>query len=312
MFLSAFAAFNHAVADDVFDKNYTNIVFIPKAGDQDFWKFMRNGADKAVSENKNVRMTWRGPAYNDDTDSQIRIAEAYSVPSVNAIIIAPTDAERLSPVIKKAHEKGTPVIIVDSGISCSCYLNYIATDNREAGRLAARHLSRLLDGKGNVVLFRTVKGSASTDERGEGFIEQLKKSSPDIKIIADIHGGGSRGKSLRSARDILKENPKIDGIFAVNESASDGMARALIEHPLKNKPVFIGFDATPFLIDGIRNGLLEGIIVQDPRKMGYLAVKSAIDAANKKPPTEKTIHTDSVMITNKTLDNPEIKALLIP
>ncbi len=50
-----------------------NIVFIPKSSDQDFWTFMRNGVEQGISETGNITLTWRGPSYNDDTDSQINL-----------------------------------------------------------------------------------------------------------------------------------------------------------------------------------------------------------------------------------------------
>jgi ribose transport system substrate-binding protein len=134
------------------------------------------------------------------------------------------------------------------------------------GKLAAKHLSELLGGRGNVVLYRTVKGSASTDERGEGFLAYLKEESSKLKVVADIYGGGSRGRSLRSALKLLKETLHIDGIFAVNESSSDGMLRALRESGLAGKIRLIGFDSTDYLLDGLRNKAIDGLIVQNPRQ----------------------------------------------
>ena len=289
-----------------------NIVFIPKAGDQDFWKFMRKGVDRAVAESGNVRLTWRGPAYNDDTESQIAIVEAYTASDVDAIVVAPTDGVRLVPAVKKAAEKGIPIIVVDSGISARIYQNFIATDNYSAGKLAAKHLSELLGGRGNVVLYRTVKGSASTDERGEGFLAYLKEESSKLKVVADIYSGGSRGRSLRSALKLLKETPHIDGIFAVNESSSDGMLRALRESGLAGKIRLIRFDSTDYLLDGLRNKAIDGLIVQNPRQMGYLAMKAAIAAARKAPVKDVNIHTGTEMVTLGNLSRPEIQSLLKP
>src|ERR1035437_1714794 len=95
------------------DKNL-NIVFIPKSSDQVFWKFMRDGVEKGMQEAGNISLTWRGPAYNDDTDSQISILQVYSRPGIDAIIIAPTDRVRLVEPIKKAAALGIKIIVVDS------------------------------------------------------------------------------------------------------------------------------------------------------------------------------------------------------
>jgi ribose transport system substrate-binding protein len=292
--------------------NGVSVVFIPKSSDQDFWVFMREGVDKAIREAGNVSLTWRGPSYNDDTDAQINILKAYSRPGVDAIIIVPTDRVRLREPISKAAALGIKIVVVDSAVDGNDYQAFITTDNYDAGTLAAKRLSELLNAQGNVVVFRTVAGSASTEERAKGFIEYIKKTSPKMVIVADQYGGGSRGKALHGASRLLAGTPRIDGVFAVNESASDGMLRALRAAGLAGKVKLVGFDATDFLIDGLRNRDVNGLVVQDPRQMGYLAIKAAIAAINNVPVTKKTIFTGTAMVTPENYQNQEIKTLLAP
>jgi ribose transport system substrate-binding protein len=298
-----------------------NIVFIPKSSDQVFWTFMRNGADKAVQEAGNVKLTWRGPAYNDDTDSQIRIVELYTKPEVDAIILVPTDRHRLAAPVKKAVASGIKVIVVDSGLDGDQYRNFITTDNYAAGKLAAERLSALLHGRGKVLLFRSVAGSASTDDRANGFIDYLKQNSPEIAIVADVYGGGSKGKAYHKAADQKRILHDVDGIFAVNESTAEGMLRALREAGLAGKKKFIGFDSTEFLLDGLAKREIDGLIVQDPRKMGYLGIKAAIAAVKDVPVNTlvkgvasngTTIFTDAKMVTLENFRRPEIQMLLSP
>lgn len=298
-----------------------NIVFIPKSSDQDFWTFMREGVDKAIQEVGNVTLTWRGPAYNDDTDSQIKILGLYTKPGVDAIIIVPTDRTRLVEPVKKAVAMGIKVIVVDSALDGNLYQNFITTDNVAAGKLAAERLSALLNGQGKVLLFRTVAGSASTDDRANGFIDYLRKNSPKITIAADEYGGGSKGKAYRKAVDLLNVVQQVDGIFAVNESASDGMLRALRGAGLAGKKKFIGFDSTDFLLDGLEKQEINGLIVQDPRQMGYLGLKAAVAAVKNTSvaaptknasPNDTTIYTEAKMVTLENYRKPEIQMLLFP
>jgi ribose transport system substrate-binding protein len=293
------------------DKNL-NIVFIPKSSDQDFWIFMRDGVDRAVRETGNIALTWRGPRYNDDTDSQISIVQAYTRPGVDAIVIAPTDRERLVGSIRKATERGIKVIVVDSAVDGNFHQNFITTDNSAGGKLAARRMIELLNGHGRVAVYRTVAGSASTDDRANGFIDYIKENSPKITIIADEYGGGSRGKSLRSAVALLKRIPKVDGIFAVNESSSDGMLRALRNAGLAGQVRYVGFDATTFLLEGLEKQEIDGLVIQNPRQMGYLAIKAAVAAVNNTPMKDRTVFTDTTMVTHDNFQNPEIKSLLVP
>lgn len=114
-----------------------NIVFIPKSSDQAFWTFMRDGVEKGMRETGKVKLTWRGPAYNDDTEFQIKILEIYTVPAVDAIIIAPTDRVRLAEPVRKAAAMGIKVIVVDSALDGKHHLNFITTDNCAGGKMAA-------------------------------------------------------------------------------------------------------------------------------------------------------------------------------
>ena len=290
-----------------------NIVFIPKSSDQVFWDIMRSGVDEAIKEVKtqnNIALTWRGPSYNDHTDAQIRILQTYSRPNVDAIIIVPTDRERLVAPIQKAADQGIKVIVVDSAVNGTAHQTSITTDNYASGQLAAKHLANVLNKQGRVVVFRTVAGSASTDDRAKGFIDYLKKNAPDMKIIADVYGGGSRGKALHSATELLKKTPEIDGIFAVNESATDGVLRGLRNASRAGKTKLVGFDASDFLLEGLKTGDVDGLVIQNPRQMGYLSIKAAVAAVNNKATTTKTTFTEAKLITKENYLAPEIRKLM--
>jgi ribose transport system substrate-binding protein len=289
-----------------------NVVFIPKSRDQDFWTFMRQGVDRAVQEAGGVRLTWRGPAHNDDVESQVQILGIYARSDVDAIIIAATDRARLAEPVRQAVAQGVKVVAVDSALDGNAHAHFVTTDNVAAGRLAAGHLAGLLNRQGRVAVLRTVPGSGSTDDRANGFIDYLKKNAPQLTVVADEYGGGTRGKATRSAELLLKKHPDVDGIFAVNESSADGMLRALRQAGLAGKKKFLGFDTTEFLLDGLRKQEIHGLVVQDPRQMGYLAVKAAVAAARGSAVKPPLILTDAVMVTLENHRKPEIQALLVP
>lgn len=289
-----------------------NIVFIPKARDQDFWTFMRQGVELALRETGNVQLVWRGPAHNDDIDSQIQILAMYTKPGVDAIIIVPTDRQRLVEPVRKAAALGIKIIVVDSALAGNGYVNFISTDNYAAGRLAAERMAGLLPEPATVAVLRTIAGSASTDERANGFIDYVKKFAPQLTIVADEYGGGTRGKSYRKALDMLEKLPHVDGVFAVNESSSDGMLRALRQTGLAGKKKFVGFDTTDFLLDGLNKQEIQTLIIQNPRQMGYLGMKAAIAAARGAPVKEPAIFTQAVAVALDNLHKPDIRSLLVP
>jgi ribose transport system substrate-binding protein len=287
-----------------------NIVVIPKGSDHVFWDFIRVGVEKAVSEIGNINLTWRGPAFNDDTPSQIKLMELYTRKQMDAIILVPTDEHALLEPVKKAIEAGIKVIVIDSGIDGNYHLSFIGTDNFQGGVLAAQHLSSLLGDKGKVLVLRTVKGSASTDRRAEGFLEEIEKH-PKIEIVADEYGGGSLGRSYHFAKKILEQHSGIQGIFTVNESSTAGMLKALRALNLAAGIQFIGFDASYDLIEGLASRDIAGLVIQDPRRMGYLGVKAAV-AAVRGETLAPLIYTGVVLATPDNYQTPGIHGLLYP
>lgn len=287
-----------------------HVVFIPKSSDQIFWDLMRDGVDRAVREDGKVKLTWRGPAHNDDTDSQIRILQAYTHKDVDAIIITPTDRARLVEPVRKATAIGIKVVVVDSALDGDYHSNIVATDNVRGGKLAAKYLAALLGNQGRVMMLRTVAGSASTDERAEGFIKYLRDNAPKITLVEDVYGGGSTGKARHSAVQLLEKHPDIDGVFAVNESSSDGMLRALRDQKLAGKIRFVGFDSTDFLIQGLEKQEINGLVIQNPQQMGYLGIKTVLAAVRNTPLKGRTVYTDTTLLTRENVHSAEIKKLI--
>jgi len=287
-----------------------NIVVIPKGSDHVFWDFIRAGVDHAVQEIGNINLTWRGPAYNDDTPSQIKLVELYTKPEIDALIIVPTDKQALLAPIQKAVDLGIKVIVIDSGLEGKAHLSFIGTDNVAGGALAAQHLAALLKDQGNVMVLRTVQGSASTDQRAEGFLAEMQQH-PNIHVVADTYGGGSMGKAYHAAKKALGDLADLQGVFAVNESSTDGMLKALREAGLAQRLKFVGFDASDPLIDGLTKKDIDGLIIQNPHQMGYQGIKAAV-AAVRGEPVEPVVYTDVVLATPENYETPAIKALLYP
>jgi ribose transport system substrate-binding protein len=125
-----------------------------------------------------------------------------------------------------------------------------------------------------------------------------------------VHGGGSVGKSRHSALQMLQKNPSVDGVFAVNESSTDGMLRALRDKGLASKVKFVGFDSTALLNQALEKQEIQGLVIQNPQQMGYMAVKAALAAARNVPMKDKMIFTDAMLLTRENMKSAEIKQLI--
>jgi ribose transport system substrate-binding protein len=289
----------------------TRIVVIPKGTTHAFWNSVEAGARKA-SEELGVQMIWKGPLKEDDRAEQIKIVEQFVAEGVNGICLAPLDSEALAPTVSSASGRGIPVVIFDSAVRGQAgkdFVSFVATNNTKGGQLAGEALAKALNGKGKVVLLRYGVGSASTTERETGFLDALKKF-PDISVISENRYAGPTVATAKSeAMKLVDPLKQADGVFAPNESSTLGMLGALRDNGLAGKIKFVGFDATPPLVEGLQKGEFVALIAQDPTKMGYLAVQTCVKHIRGEK-VEPLIDTGVRVITQDGLKDPETRTFL--
>jgi ribose transport system substrate-binding protein len=284
------------------------IAVIPKGVAHFFWQSVHAGAEAAGKE-FGVEVMWKGPAQETDYSGQINIVEDAINRRVDGIVLAPSHGDALVPIVERAQREGIPVTIFDSGISTEAYLSYVATDNRLGGVVAADRLAEQLGGKGKVAILGVKAGSVSTDEREQGFQETIRNKYPGISIVAFQYGDADRAKSLDRATDILTGHADLNGMFASNESSTVGAAQAIKQKGLAGKVVLGGFDSSPNLIDDLKAGAIDSLVLQNPFKMGYEGVKAIVDKMNGQAP-QRRMDTGVKLLTKENLDTPEMQQLI--
>lgn len=311
LFLSLFALTTIAA-----EKSYT-IAVIPKGTTHEFWKSIHAGAVKAQRElaekGTKVEIIWKGPLREDDRDQQIQVVENFMTRQVSGIVLAPLDSQALVKPVNNAMQAKVPVVIMDSGLKSDKYVSFVATDNFKGGQLAGEHMGEILNGKGNVILLRYAVGSASTEEREAGFLDALKKF-PNIKIISqDQYAGATRELAYATSQNLLNRfGREADGIFVPCEPPTIAMTKALRDiGRAGGKVKVIGFDAGSQEVADLKKGDVQALVVQNPMKMGYLAVETLVKHLNGEK-IEKRIDTGVVLVTKENMDAPEIKDLLNP
>lgn len=288
-----------------------SLAVIPKGTTHAYWKFVHSGAEDAAKE-FGVEITWKGPVKENDRSDQIAMVQQFVSQGVQGIVLAPLDNEGLAAPVAEATGKGIPVVIIDSGVKGTAgkdYVSFVATNNKAAGKLGGENLAKLLGEKGKVVLLRYNPGSASTDEREAGFLEAIAKF-PNMSVISkDQYGGATQGEAKDKSLQMLDKLQESDGIFCPNESSTLGMLGALEQAGLIGRKKFVGFDATPPLVDALKAKQVDVLIAQNPRKMGYEGVKACVNAIRKQP-VEANIDTGTAVVTLANIDSPEIKKVL--
>ncbi len=287
------------------------VAVVPMGTTHDYWKSLEAGA-KQAGEELGVEIKWKGPLKEDDRAGQIGIVQGFVADNVSGIVLAPLDANALIAPVSAAMEKKIPVIVVDSPLANEAGKDYtalIATNNKRGGELGGERLAKLIGEKGKVVMLRNAEGSASTAAREEGFLEAMKKF-PGIQVISENQRGGrTQSEAQTKAMQMVDVLKQANGIFCSNESTSAGMLQALAQNGLAGKVRFVGFDSSPTLVDGLKAGNIDALVVQNPRKMGYEAVK-AIVSKIKGGTVQTNTDTGVTLVDKENVGTPDVKTLI--
>lgn len=178
----------------------------------------------------------------DDNNRQIADIEHFISQDVDLIVVAPNEAEAITPVVEKAYKKGIPVVLVDRKIDSDSYNAYIGADNYEMGRQIGIYLSSRLKGKGNVVELSGLKGSTPARDRHRGLLDALS-DAPDIHLVATADAGWSRESARQAFDSILTRQSHIDLVFAHNDRMAMGAHDAATGRNCDKEMLFVGVDA---------------------------------------------------------------------
>jgi ribose transport system substrate-binding protein len=293
-----------------------SVAMIPKGTTHQFWRSIHAGADRAAKE-LGAELIWRGPLREDDRESQVSEVEGFISRGVSGIALAPLDEAALVGPVNDAMSQKIPVVIFDSGLKGDNYVSFVATDNNKGGELGGQRLIEAMGGKGKVVLLRYAEGHDSTTRREEGFLAAMK-ANPNVQVVSsnqyvgtDVEEAYKRTESILSSYKKPDGTLSIDGIFCANESSCFAAMRVLKDNGWSGKLHFVGFDVSDNLMKGLEDGTIDGLVLQDPVKMGYLAIKTLV-AHIKGEKVERRIDTGVQVATPQNMKQPEIDALLHP
>lgn len=293
-----------------------SVAMIPKGTTHNFWQSIHAGAMRAGKE-LGVEVIWRGPLREDDRDSQVSEIEGFISRGVSGIALAPLDEAALVGPVNDAMSRKIPVVIFDSGLKGDNYVSFVATDNVKGGQLGGERLIEAMGGKGRVVLLRYAEGHDSTSKREEGFLAAMA-AHPTVEVVSsnqyvgtDVEGAYKRTESILSSYKKPDGSLSIDGIFCANESSTFAAMRVLKDNGWAGKLHFVGFDSSDNLVKGLQDGTLDGLVLQDPVKMGYLAIKTLVEHIRGQP-VERRIDTGVQVVTRENMDQPAMKELIQP
>jgi len=229
------------------------------------------------------------------------------------LITAPTDKEEMIAPLQRAFDAGIKVITVDEFLGDGDYVNgkvkfpisYIASDNVEGGRIAARALAKAVGNKGQVYIQNTNVGVNTTEQRGQGFKEGIAEFK-DMQLVGEDYNLDDAGTAAQQTAAKLQAYPNLVGIFGVNVFSAQGAGNAVKSAGLGGKVQVIAFDATKDAIENLRRGVVSLVIAQKPFDMGYLAVCFAMADARGVTSLPRHVTTGYAVIDAKNVDDPSV------
>ncbi len=278
-----------------------------------YWQIVLAGARQA-GKDLGVNVPELGAQSESDINGQISILENAVAGKPAAVVISPTEFKALGKPIDEA-AKSVPIIGIDSGADSKAFTSFLTTDNVQGGRIAADGLAAAIKeatGKeeGEIAIITSLPGVGSLDQRREGFLDQLKTKYPGIKVVRQV-ADGQATTGLNMMTDLITANPNLVGVFASNLIMAQGVGQAIAENKLGDKIKVIGFDSDEKTVGFLKEGVLAGLVVQDPYRMGYDGVKTAL-AVSKGEKVETFVDTGANLVTKANMADPKIDALLNP
>lgn len=255
---------------------------------------MKDGLDKFAGEKK---VSLKVADAQDDAARQADDIQNFISQNVDAILINPVDSKAVVSSIKAANSANIPVILIDRGSEGGDVLTTVASDNVEAGKMAAEFVVKELGEKAKAFELSGVPGASATVDRGKGF-NKIAKTKLDV--LSSQSANFDRAKALNTAQNMIQGHKDVQVIFAQNDEMALGAAQAVKSAGLKDI-LIVGIDGQPDAHDAIKNGDITATIAQQPAKMGEIAIQAAIDHYQGKK-VKKTTVSPIYLVTKETVD----------
>ena len=253
-------------------EQYT-VTLVAKSTETEFWLSVFAGAEAAATE-YNVKLTITGPETEEDYEAQNRMVADAAAAGSQAIVFSAIDYRNNAAAIDAAAQAGVKIVAIDSSVASEQVSTYIGTDNYAAGRMAAQAALDRVEGQLKVGIVNYDVSSANGQERERG-ASDLFLDSGRAEVVSVINTLAEAESARRDTAAMLEAHPEINVLIALNEPTSVGAARAVAELGLSGPVFLVGFDSNVDTVDGLQEGSVDALIVQNPYAMGYLGVESA-------------------------------------
>lgn len=276
------------------------VALVAKSTQTEFWLSVFAGAEAAATE-YNLKLTITGPETEEDYEAQNRMVADAVAAGAEALVFSAIDYENNASAIDDAARAGVKIVAIDSSVASEMVSTYIGTDNYAAGRMAAQAALERVEGELTVGIVNYDISSANGQEREHGAVDLLQESGR-AEVAAVINTLAEAGQAKEDTEAMLAEHPEINVLLAFNEPTSVGAAEAVSALGLSESVFLVGFDSNVVTVDGLQEGSVDALVVQNPYAMGYLGVESAYKLlAGQGDSLEKTMDTSTQVVDRENI-----------
>lgn len=276
------------------------VTLIAKSTETEFWLSVFAGAEAAATE-YNMKLNIVGPETEEDYETQNQMVTETVEEGTEALIFSAIHYDKNAEAIDAAAQSGVKIVAIDSNVDSDAVSTYIGTDNYAAGQMAAQAALQRVEGELNVGIINYDISSANGQEREQGAVDALKESGR-AEIVSVINTLAEAQQAQTDTDDLLEQHPEINVLLAFNEPTSVGAAMAIQERKCEDSIFLVGFDSNVASVDGLQDGSVDALIVQNPYAMGYLGVESAYKLLNGQGgELEKIVDTSTQIVDRENL-----------
>ena len=279
-----------------------------------YWRAVLAGARKA-GQDLGVNVVGLGTQSESDTNGQISILATTVASSPATIVIAPSEFAALGKPIDEAAKK-VKIIGIESAADTKAMTSLLATDNLNAGRVAADALAVAItktyaDTEGDVVMITSMPGVPSLDQRAKGFKEVVAAKYKALDITAEKVADGKPATVIAIMNDLIANTGDLRGVFVSDPVTAQAVSQAVVEKKTNDKINIVGVGSDEKLVKFLQDDVITGLVVEDPFRMGYEGVKTAL-AASKGEQVSANVDTGVTLITKANMGSARSQELLKP
>lgn len=276
-------------------------VIVPKAMNNPFFDFARDGCEKRAKELGNIECIYKGPVEHEPA-TQAQIIQDFITQKVDGLAISVADVAAMTKSIDAATAAGIPVITFDADAPGSKRIAYIGTNNKEFGLALGKQLLQLRPNGGKYAMVSGGPGAKNLAERVDGVREALKGSKWTEVSGSPTFCNDDPALAIQQMTDLQTATPDLAAIIPVGGwpmFAPEGF-KAFASKNKKDidsgKFTLVVADTLKMQLELLRDGYANALVGQRPFEMGEKAMDTLV-AIKKGEKVPEIVYTGLDLVT---------------